>query len=596
MELSTPNLSILLGPLAAFQGPGSWKSNNKPDTNYRNEDGECADPSLDLDPCPQSSWRLDGIDRDGQRFFAVPTFMINSAPLRIDVCIPALGDQPRHSRRLLKSEALIYTSGQSALRLPISQHVLRALELWSSQIPDFKSQYTSLPFGSLVHVENIDASVEKMSISLAPQYNTEQAMLAVPPLQTMWATSIPVTAWPPSVELDDLYFQRQLHETISVVRAPAHHGNAELVFKSLVRDQRHLYHELRMLLTMKPHPNLIGRPLGVVVHRCRFGGKRGVCGFLLPYYCLGTLADALDAPIKDKLRWARQITNAMMHLSGFPGGFYPDLRPDNVVLSSEADGVRNAVLLDLEQRGGWFSWSPPEIAYLEYVEVLATRLKDATHREEFSQLLSRCLPEWTVSGEDDQYRNVDGGFSASWLAWERHRRACTQLQEVLEKAQVFLLGKLLWCMFEGEQFLRCGLDHDVLQENCCGFVPPRAFPEFRKTPPELRTLIRSCTLGAPEWGSPGGRKRPLILRQGKLVLAKAAFTEDLSTAHEIHETTSEWWSEEIRRAKEFMEEMEKFAKSGGETLPLPVLDCARARPSFQDVLSGLCNIEKRYPA
>jgi serine/threonine protein kinase len=112
-----------------------------------------------------------------------------------------------------------------------------------------------------------------------------------------------------------------------------------------------MYHELKMLLTMTPHPNIIPRPLYLVTQKCRFGGNIGVCGFILEYYPGGNLRDPLpqDIPslksLQARLDIARRITSALIHVQEDVPGFYTDLKLPNVLISSDAEGVR-ALLAD----------------------------------------------------------------------------------------------------------------------------------------------------------------------------------------------------------------------------------------------------------
>lgn len=73
-----------------------------------------------------------------------------------------------------------------------------------------------------------------------------------------------------------------------------------------------------------------------------------------------SLGHARLASYQQKLDLALQLTSALMHISPSEMSFYPDLKPDNLLLlsSGESLGVK---LIDFEQRGGWSLWSPPEV-------------------------------------------------------------------------------------------------------------------------------------------------------------------------------------------------------------------------------------------
>jgi len=537
----------------------------------------------------------------------------------------------------------------------------------------FEQEYRRLPFGSHILINNIDARIDHVDVTLLPNYEVEQNMLTVEALQRLWDTVIPVPEWPPIIDLEKLAFERQLHEAITLVRIPSHHelhndqryqkkNNELFVFKSLLRDQRFMYNELKTLLSLRPHDNLISKPLYVVTKKGRFGGRNGVCGFVIRYYPLGTLKDRMlnntlgsssEDTLQTKLRWARQITEALIHISSHKTfGFYPDLKPDNVVLrpqhSQRDDGQHdpehlNAVLLDLEQRGGWFSWSPPEVAAVEYLEILATSLTRCNNpaKQEIGEELRAYIPGWRPTSQNDRYRNVDGGFSAPWVALLRERNENRKKNtgdghDMLEKAQVFMLGKLIWSIFEGQPYVRCGVDHEVLQdggdlawlvqgsgsERSDGGGLPRAarFPEFTaRSPKAVRELVRDCTAGAPEWdGEESALRKQLgvVLCSGKLVPASdvaAALREgrDLAsvmetvTPEDTRAVAREYWTNEVKKARGFLRELlrerglnlseadrDDASREGhhiqaSEGARSGLLDQVRARPGLAEVLSKL---------
>jgi len=566
MELSGHIFTDVLSPLAAFtdrppsigKGPGQSQEGVPAVDDDPPWEASFLNPQSrinSLTPRYQPKWRVDGVDVDGRRFFATPTFGIGKPPLRIDVYLPPPEDCPGHLKDVLKPDALLYMSRSGVSALPITQHLLRALENWSSRLVGFESQYLNMPYGSQILVTSITTNLDEMSseIHLCPSYDVEQAMLSVESLQSMWG--LPESAWPPLLEWDELQFQRQLHESITLVTVS---GRTQIgksfVFKSLTRDQRYMYNELKMLLTLPPHPNIISRPAYVVTKRGRFGGKKGVCGFLIEYFLFGSLKQHLydvgagalpQVTLKQRFEWSTEITSALIHVNSHPAGFYPDLKPDNVVLrpSGSSPGQLDAVLLDLEQRGGWYSWSPPEVAYTEYLEVVFIGLEDE-HTEvcdEIQELLEASVPQWAPGSQHDRYHNSDGGFSAPWLALLRRKNQSGSLD--LERAQAFMLGKLLWCIFEGTPWVRCGIDHELLQDNGGPNNEMRLqFPEFRKTPQELRRLIQRCTEGAPEWEK-GRTTCVLELQSGRLVARDQRNAQDVAR---------EYWVAEVERAKDFL--------------------------------------------
>ncbi|OCL13460.1 hypothetical protein AOQ84DRAFT_415049 [Glonium stellatum] len=501
-----------------------------------------------LSPPNHPKWRLDGVDVDGTRFFAVPTFALGHPPLRIDVYIPSQDQYPASLRQILQQSSTLLLGSKQATRLGISQHVLRALEFWSGQLPNFQSLYNEMPFGCRIDIYTICSDIRKMNICFFPTYEVEQQLCSVKTLQEMW--NIPPANWPEAVNLTELQMQFQLHEAITLVRIPTRHPLETFVFKSLVRDVKYLYHELKIFISTEPHPNIIPRPLYVVTKNCRFGGKVGICGFILPYYPLGTLRDKLfqsrsgiipSISLQDQFRWARHITQALIHVNNSAPGFYPDLKPDNVLLNAR-NGILDVMLIDLEQRGGWFSWSPPEVAYIEYQEYIATRVECEPVKNKCKALLCALIPGWQPLTQDDRYRNSEQGFSSAWLSLTQTER---------EAAQVFMLGKLFWCIFESMASINCGIGIEIFREQDW----EHRFPEFRATPMELRELIRSCTAGAPEWKG----KHRNIVRHGTNFFSVERLGKEFpeGSAAETKEAARRWWREEVRSAKRFLENRAK---------------------------------------
>jgi hypothetical protein len=328
-----------------------------------------------------------------------------------------------------------------------------------------------------------------------------------------------------------------------------------------------------------------------------------------------------------RFRWARQVAQALVHVNQLGRcGFYPDLKPDNIVLrEGEGDagtGMLDAVLIDLEQRGGWFAWSPPEVAYVEYLEIVAgdddlmLREDDRMKNEIVEQLREYYGdPDWSPGDSGRQrYYNAAGGFSRPWRALLEQRIAGGKGSDLLERAQVFMLGKLLWCVFEGQPMVRCGIDHEVLRDPDPEYQSrrsgkARAFPEFKETPSALRSLIRACTAGAPE-GEEGlaGRLPGVVLRRGKLYPAGAEGDVGTLTAEDTRDAARGFWTRELAHAGQFMQELLLFKKGGtsqergdeqakhpdGPDSTSGLLDQVRDRPLLSGVLTELERLERVY--
>jgi serine/threonine protein kinase len=167
-------------------------------------------------------------------------------------------------------------------------------------------------------------------------------------LQTLWGGSI--GPWPELVDIRHVRHCHQLHDSISVVQVPGRQGSHTVVLKALTSYPKYLYHELKLLLTLPAHPNIISRPQHIVTKRCGFGNKIVVLGFIIVYFPLGTLRDILPfrrihgtLRIADQLKWATQLTSALTPIRD-QGRYYSDLRLDNILLPDTND----LVLVDFE--------------------------------------------------------------------------------------------------------------------------------------------------------------------------------------------------------------------------------------------------------
>ena len=539
---------------------------------------------LSLDSTQPSDWRIDGCEPEGTRFFAIPNFALNNYPLRIDVYL--VTDELVHGdlgllEVLAPSNAMLVASTKVSM-LRISQHILRALSLWSSQQPNFEALYWSMPFGSRIIIETLRYDIHHMKLHLVPIYDIERQWLSIKALQTLWG--LPYQSWPETVHLRDLQLHQQFHESISLVHIKHREDKGLLIFKSTVQDTRFLYHELKLLLSMAGHPNIVSRPLFVVTKDCRFGGKLGVCGFILKYYPLGTLRDAISSGPHDKpgyfkhaFRWARETVSALLYIQTTPARFYSDLKLNNILLAPGTDATR-VVLVDFEQRGGWFSWSPPEVYFIECMEEIASSHLDLEVRKRYINVLQKIIPNWQPRSKSTPYQNEVQGYSNAWTS-------LTSAEQ--ESAQIFMLGKLLWCLFEGVGSINSGMSIESFREKVC----QQEFPEFKQTPQALRDCIKRCTKGAPEWE---GRLPPIVRRANKLFPRGRTGEggEPLGTAGETQRAATIWWRDQLERGINFLEARYRH-QSRLENLPTDhhTLDIMVGRPTFTEVLQTIKEAE-----
>jgi hypothetical protein len=532
-----------------------------------------------LTPVQNPSWRIDGGEADGTRFFAVPSFAIGQPPLRIDTYIPDPADHATELRDILKANAAMQFESSQLANLSISQFVLRILERWSRGNPQLEELYRSMPFGSRIVIDNICSDLGAMDVHLIPNYEVELQWLTMDALQGMW--NLPPGAWPDVIDLSCVELQRQFHDAIALVNLRGH-GTRTFVFKSVTTDLKFFYHELKLLLRMDAHPNIVSRPLYIVTKKCQFGGKVGVCGFILKYYSGGTLQETLwrtsregTLSMREKFRWAREVTAALIHIRDSPAGFYSDLKLNNIIMDQRDDGL-HAVVVDFEQRGGWYSWSPPEVYYTEYLDhVACSSHVDDDVKERYAGVLKRWKPDWEPNSRSVRYRNSEFGFSVAWVPLSKLER---------ERAQVFMLGKLLWCLFEGVGSINSCVTVETFRDE----VSEQHFPEFRRTPESLRACIRRYTSGATEWNG----RYPTVMRRGNKLFPREKYEKygaSECTSFDTQEAARSWWKQELSDAERFVES--RYLEYGRGIEVGSMFALQDKRPLLKEVLRDIQEIE-----
>ena len=95
-----------------------------------------------------STWAVDGIDVYLRSLWAYPTLARDCPPSHVDVRWGE-GSFTARARRELSPEKAFLVDRSHHHSLEFSQHLVRALELWSRGLgPSFERQYAQLPFGS----------------------------------------------------------------------------------------------------------------------------------------------------------------------------------------------------------------------------------------------------------------------------------------------------------------------------------------------------------------------------------------------------------------------------------------------------------------
>jgi hypothetical protein len=571
MEPPVRLVEALFGPAAPYIPSVKWPAELSDQRSTCLNHEKLDDSTAEIKP---TRWRFFGADIFESRLFIVPDFAIDKAPAQIDVYLGDDVDLESPLCRALGASVTAFARNDSLGSLPFIRHIIRALQCWSDGREDFENAYLNLPFGSLILIENLAAEVSATPIRMVALYDMENQWLSMRVLRDMW--KLPDSQWPTTVDVAELRFDRRLHSTIALVSVPAYFDNQLFAFKSSVRDVRYMYHELRLLLSQEAHPNVISQPILIVTKQCKFGGKRGICGFLLEYHPLGTLRSALrpgspqstEISMNTRARWALQIASALVHIVKSPAGYFSDLKLDNVVLQKQGNEY-NAVLIDFEQRGAWFSWSPPEINHivcLVYLANIGTKFGLlATVSQRYKALLQECLPTWREVSDTKQYENGRDGYNQAWMSLTPPEQ---------EKATVFMFGKVLWCLFEEQSTTNSAtfFGAEIFRE----VNPQYRFPDFRQTPDIIRDLIKQCTIGAPELK---GQKAVLYRVGDKVYPAGASdgLTKTDATREETQDVARKWWKNQVDAAEAYLREMHASPSI------CSILNEAKKRPSFEQI-------------
>lgn len=570
-----------------------------------------------LDPPKAPLWRIDGCAGLGTQFYAVPTFIKNVPPLRFDVYISQDAAESPYIRDVLDFNAVFHMRESGRIqKTGVCSYVLRALQTWTRKygMDRVEALYYEQPFGTRIMLASLPLDIQDVEVHIIQMHNIESHHLSPRQLTELWSPTI--EELPPSVEIFNLTFVKQLHDSVCLVRyretddsdsnTTRHEEGGDIwVMKALTSGVKYMYHELRVLLAMPPHPNVIARPTRLVTKQSEWNkSKTLVVGFMVPYYQGGGLRDELPVlrtngllEIRDQARWATQICDGLLHIQQNAETYYPDLRLDQIVASAVDQRL---VILDFEQRGVWCEFASPEINAIEYTRLLALddeaevikapppvnnvgdggeEYADSENdsfysgpNEPYAGTLSRLLPGWEeLCFNEDHYKNPLHGYNVPWLCLSRAEQ---------EYAHVYMLGRLLWCIFEGMSAPQRGAIWASYRNE-----PEFDFPEFRRTPPQLRDLIDACTRGRRQQLS------SLVVRKGsKLVLRRDDDDDDGDrdrndagdgTTAEIEAVATGFWKEEVKWAGDFLKERERKMAEG--TWDANIF----GRPTLQQVATAL---------
>ncbi|KAI1760394.1 hypothetical protein GGR53DRAFT_88548 [Hypoxylon sp. FL1150] len=541
MELSTRAIGEVVHPTAAFydlsgavEPPETHSSSNR--VFQPSWEDSLLNPKNRIDSLelPQNPlWRLDGCAGLGTQYYAVPLFLEPIPPMRMDVFVSDL--QPPLIREQLELDRAFHTKDAARLsRLAIAKYIIRILQAWTTKdfqdLDAFGVYYKRVPFGSRIVIEDITLSldVRRYRPKFGPNHNLELDLLSSPMLKWHWGAEFPL---PEEIDFYKIHVVKVLHDSVCLVRI----DGQLYIFKALTSGSKYLYHELKILCTIQPHANVIPRPIHLVTKKCNFGNKRGVAGFTTFYHSKGTLRDVLplqrahDRLHRDEqLKWSIQLARALEDLRSRSGTYYPDLRLDNIVLSESSD----IVMVDFEQRGVWCEFGAPEINAIEYVRLIATDENvPLPVSDKYRAILESLVLDFEIL-EDQRYTNPDFGFNIPWIALSAREQ---------EAAEVYMLGRVLWCIFEGVS----GPQKAAVWQSY-RWEPDIEFPEYRRTPPAMRDLIDRCTRGRRETLS-----RIIVRQHSKLILTSRPVHEQ--TAEDVRGAARAFWSAELEAAEAFLD-------------------------------------------
>ncbi|KAL2073007.1 hypothetical protein VTL71DRAFT_10331 [Oculimacula yallundae] len=522
-------------------------------------------------PSLEPQWKIDGCTAMGRQLFAVPRYMGPDLPVKyIDIIIPCQSRQPHGLRRALQSGSLFSMSSQAVNKLDICHYIAQCLEIWSSRHLNFEILYRSLPFGSKFWLEGIVSRVEEAQFRIVPNVSLTQSLLSIEALQAMW--KLPSHSWPATIGLNDLRYVSRLNENVSLVQLPVLDVLKQFVFKTNLRSARHMYHELKLLLSMDDHKNIISKPLFLVSLDSTSKPSK-VVGFLLEYYSFGTLHSVLESRntpnMTLKLKWATQVTETMRTIIESPARYYSDLKPDNLLFSGPSCDL---MFIDFDQGGNWDTFMAPEIMYFEWMKKLSKH-EDVPKqtRTRYLRLMDTRYHVLESVPSEQVYSNPSKGYNDTWNSLSPRQQ---------EAAMVYSVGKILWCIFE-----ECSHTRNSFEEKYEMDIDLE-FPRFANTPELIRDLIQQCTSGAPELIL---EEQIKLVKKGTLLVTRiqaANSCYDVASPLATIETAKELWTSRVQMMEAYAEAQSRFAqctcnKEDEVLLGFPM------RPSLVEILEAL---------
>jgi hypothetical protein len=593
MNLAASLRPYYASPVAAFlplpESKGSYAGDRslKLDTlqraYHRPEPDKQQDLMTPIDMLQSSSqiqWQVNKIDARGQRYGVFPaTFLREMQPKMIMLEIPDQTDWPKDLWIPLNAADSAHMAGRHTCQLGIIRYLERALTSWSSRHPSFTHYFFGLPYGSIIELQTMDIEPAECTFSVIEGGEWADGNTATE-LRSMWG--LKNTDMPPCVPIEELRMVRQLTNAVVLVTLVSD-PSRQLVLKSSFSDVG-IYHELKVLLTMPPHRFIQERPHYMVILGGNSAAKDNICGILLTYYERGSIeTNLMPWDLSDPhwwmtpLSWSRQICDSLVHVVK-NGLFCSDLRMDNILLSQFGD-EEHCVLIDFAMDRNIFSWSPPEMLSVEWVaEIASSQLLSAEQKQEYINILEVFTTSRNLTvdprGKPDKYDNASLGW---WFPWTWS----TPLER--EAGMVYLLGKVIWCLFEGEpligNILGRSLDEDTGLE----------FSDFVRTPPTVQELIKEMTAGSREWS---GRRLGIYRRAG-IIFPRGKTGrngEPEASLEDTEEAIREVWQYEVDYAEALLQARIRHGQGIATEEDAKFLEFL-LRPSLQTVFQRLKDLD-----
>lgn len=526
------------------------------------------------------AWRVHCTASSGKRIVATPIFKSGVPPLRIDIYIPAQHDWALSLRSSLDAAASFHTRDARSSSLGINQYVASRLSAWSSQIVAFEAYYRDLPFATRIFMSQVIPDCHDINYEV--KYSQLEGYLGLEELMGRWNLS--ADRRPEAISVRDLILQTQITEAVAVIGWPTLLNFGSMAMKSATENPGLLYHELRTLLTLPDHPHVMKSPRYLVTDIEASNASAKVVGFLQEYLPLGSLDQILPnqqqtsrIQPETRLKWAKQITSTLIYLRDTCNYFYSDLKTANIVVRDATGDLGDIVFIDFEQNGTSNVWSAPEVYHVETLELASRIVKDSSKRLQYQRLLMR-LTGMERNLDCKTYCNPPHGHLSAWAPLTPTEK---------EAAQVFALGKVLFCIFES-----VGVVNNQIAQSSRQPSHPE-FPHFVNTPSALRSLILRCTEGARELDSRG----PGLLRDGDKLVGHCT---DRTYKTELEETivaSRTYWLNRIQQMEEYAESQirvreEHESRHDGGTGP-----SRWNRPTLRQVLDTLeafdANVERK---